>query len=94
VAPPPADVALAVPPGAPSPEPPPAAPAGDLKALAARLSIQVLSWAPERKDRFVFLGGRKYGEGQIVDDKILIEQITEDGVVLSYKGERLTLRGR
>jgi hypothetical protein len=94
VAPPPADVALAVPPGVPSPEPPAAAPAGDLKALAAKLSIQVLSWAPERKDRFVFLAGRKYGEGQMVDDKILIEQITEDGVVLSYQGERLTLKGR
>ena len=95
------DIARPAPPRASSPAPsppavaaPPAAPAGNLKALAATLSIQVLSWAPERKDRFVFLAGRKYGEGQMVDDKILIEQITEDGVVLSYQGERLTLKGR
>jgi hypothetical protein len=74
--------------------PPAAASAGNLKALAAKLSVQVLSWAPERKNRFVFLSGRKYGEGQLVDDKILVERITEDGVVLSYQGERLTLKGR
>jgi hypothetical protein len=78
-----------------APEPAPAAPpAGDLKALAAKLSIQVLGWAPERKDRFVFLNGRKYGEGQMVEDKILVEQINEDSVVLSFQGERLTLKGR
>jgi general secretion pathway protein B len=93
--PPPADVARATPLRAVPPEPaPPAVPAGTLKALAATLSIQVLSWAPERKDRFVFLNGRKYGEGQMVDDKIVIEQITEEGVVLSYQGEKLTLKGR
>ncbi len=73
---------------------PPAAPSGDLKARAAKLSIQVLSWAPERKDRFVFLNGRKYGEGQMVEDKFLVEQITEDSVVLSAQGERITLKGR
>jgi hypothetical protein len=93
--PPPADFVRATPPRAVAPEPaPPAAPAGTLKALAATLSIQVLSWAPERKDRFVFLNGRKYGEGQMVDNKLVIEQITEEGVVLSYQGERLTLKGR
>jgi general secretion pathway protein B len=93
--PPPADAVRATARRAVVPEPaPPAAPAGSLKALAGTLSIQVLSWAPERKDRFVFLNGRKYGEGQLVDNKIVIEQITEEGVVLSYQGERLTLKGR
>jgi len=85
---------VAVPrPSAPEP-PPPGASSGELKAMAAKLSIQVLGWAPERKDRFVFLNGRKYGEGQMVEDKILVEQITEDSVVLSFQGERLTLKGR
>ena len=85
---------VAVPrPSAPEPAPPGAS-SGELKAMAAKLSIQVLGWAPERKDRFVFLNGRKYGEGQMVEDKILVEQITEDSVVLSFQGERLTLKGR
>jgi len=95
ITPPPADVARATPPRPTSPEAaPPAAPSGDLKARAAKLSIQVLSWAPERKDRFVFLNGRKYGEGQMVEDQFLVEQITEDSVVLSAQGERITLKGR
>jgi len=67
---------------------------GELKALAARISLQVLSWAPDPKDRFVFLNGRRYAEGQVVDDKLLVERITESGVVLSYRGERVTLTGR
>jgi hypothetical protein len=54
----------------------------------------VLTWSPEPKDRFVFLNGRRYAEGQLVDDKFLVERITEDGVVLSYRGERVTLKGR
>jgi general secretion pathway protein B len=94
-APPPAAVARGAPPRAAGPAAAaPAAPSSDLKARAARLSIQVLSWAPERKDRFVFLNGRKYGEGQMVEDTFLVEQITEDSVVLSAQGERVTLKGR
>jgi hypothetical protein len=93
--PPPAAVARVTPPQAvsPAPAPPPAA-SGDLDARAAKLSIQVLSWAPERKDRFVFLNGRKYGEGQTVEGTFLVEQITEDSVVLSAQGKRVTLKGR
>ncbi len=72
----------------------PAAPAGDVKAMAAKISLQVLSWAPEPKDRFVFLNGRRYGEGQKIDDQLLVERILEDGVVLSFQGERVTLKGR
>ena len=75
----------------------PAAPAtasgGEAKALAAKLSLQVLSWAPDPKDRFVFVNGRKYGEGQAIDDKLLVERIAEDSVVLSFQGERVTLKG-
>lgn len=67
---------------------------GDLKALTSRISLQVLTWAPEPKDRFVFLNGRRYAEGQLVDDKFLVERITEDGVVLAYRGERVTLKSR
>jgi hypothetical protein len=91
-APPPAAVARGAPPRAAGSAA--AAPSSDLKARAARLSIQVLSWAPERRDRFVFLNGRKYGEGQMVEDTFLVEQITEDSVVLSVQGERVTLKGR
>ena len=89
-APPPAE--RLAPPRASAPEP--AAPAGDIKAMTAKISLQVLSWAPEPKDRFVFLNGRRYGEGQKVDDQLLVEHIMEDGVVLSFQGERVTIKGR
>lgn len=69
-----------------------AAPAGSLKAMIAKLSLQVLSWSPDPKDRFVFISGRKYVEGQAIDDKLLVERITDGGVVLSYQGERATLK--
>jgi general secretion pathway protein B len=72
---------------------PPEPPVG-AKAMAAKITLQVLSWAPEPRDRFVFLNGRRYGEGQLVDDKLLVEHITEDGVILSFQGERVTIRGR
>ena len=77
----------------PAPAPLPAA-GGEAKALAAKISLQVLSWAPEPKDRFVFLNGRRYAEGQLIDDKLRVERIMEDGVVLSYRGEQVTLKGR
>ncbi len=89
---PPPEVARATPPRPSAPGP--AAPAGDVKAMAAKISLQVLSWAPEPKDRFVFLNGRRYGEGQKVDDQLLVARILEDGVVLSLQGERVTLKGR
>jgi hypothetical protein len=81
------------PPAAPATPAAPVAASGDLKARVARLSLQVLSWAPDPRDRFVFVNGRKYGEGQAIDDTLLVERITEDSVVLAYQGERVTLKG-
>ena len=92
MAPPVPERTRATPPRAPEPEPAaPATPAADIKALAAKLSLQVLTWAPDPKDRFVFLSGRKYVEGQTIDDKLLVERITENSVVLSFQGQRVTL---
>lgn len=90
------DVSRPAPPraSAPGTAPSTGAGGGEAKALAAKISLQVVGWAPEPKDRFVFLNGRRYGEGQLVDDKLLVERITEDGVVLSYQGDRVTLKGR
>jgi general secretion pathway protein B len=87
---PPPAIAAAPVPAAPAPA---AAPAGDFRSLAAKLSLQVLGWAPEPKDRFVFVNGRKYFEGQAIDDRFLIERIAEDSVVLSHQGERVTIKG-
>jgi hypothetical protein len=82
----------AVPPRpAPSPSASHTPPVSEFRALMAKLSLQVLSFSTEPRDRFVFVNGRKYVEGQAIDDKLLIERITDGGVVLSYRGERATL---
>ena len=60
--------------------------------MVSKLSLQVLSWSSDPRDRFVFVNGRKYVEGQAIDDKLVIERITDGGVVLTYQGERTTLR--
>jgi hypothetical protein len=81
----PSRAASPVEPAAPAPE------GGDIKALTANLKLQVHVWAPDARDRVVFLNGRKYVEGQTVDGKVVVERIAEDGVVLAYQGQRVTL---
>jgi hypothetical protein len=40
----------------------------------------------------IFINGRKYVEGDSIDDRLRVEEIQEDGVVLSEQGRRFTLR--
>jgi hypothetical protein len=39
-----------------------------------------------------FINGRKYVEGQSLADGLLVERITEDGVLLSAEGRQFLLR--
>ena len=43
-------------------------------------------------ERFVFINGRKYVEGQAVQDGWVVEQITGQGAVLTRGGDRVLLR--
>lgn len=80
----------------------PATPAGPGSAAAAsvlpdamsKMSLDVLVYAEREVDRFVFINGRKYVEGQRVDGKFLLEAITEEGAILSHEGQRLLLSPR
>jgi hypothetical protein len=40
----------------------------------------------------VVISGRRYVKGQLVDGRYLLEDITPEGAVLSYRGERTLLR--
>jgi len=42
--------------------------------------------------RMVFINGRRYTEGDVIDGRLRIEEIQEDGVELSDQGRRFTLR--
>jgi hypothetical protein len=56
------------------------------------LRIEVLVWAPERARRMVYLNGRRYVEGEKLDDGTVVEQIARDGVILVHQGQRVRLR--
>jgi hypothetical protein len=57
---------------------------------ALRLNVLVYSERPA--DRMVFINSRRYVEGERVDGKHLVEEITPEGAVLSHEGQRFLLR--
>jgi general secretion pathway protein B len=56
------------------------------------LRIDMHVYASQRADRFVFINMHKYAEGQTLAEGPYLEEITRDGVVLSYKGQLLRLQ--
>jgi general secretion pathway protein B len=54
-----------------------------------RLDLHVYS--SKKAERFAFINSKKYAEGQALSEGPLVEQITNDGVVLSYRGQRFLL---
>ena len=76
--------------------PPPIAPAPPATARAnantSKLRLEVLSYSDVPAQRLVFISGRRYREGDTVEGGAKVEEIREDGVVLSDQGQRFTLR--
>jgi len=54
-----------------------------------RLDLHVYSNRPQ--DRFVFINGAKYREGETTQEGAAVEEITSDGVVMSARGNRFLL---
>jgi hypothetical protein len=50
------------------------------------MNVHVYNSDPQQ--RFVYINGRKLGEGQKSSEGIHLEQVVADGAVLSYDGER------
>ena len=78
-------------PGAPAPPAPSADPA-TLRAALAKMTLDVFVYTDVEADRMVVINGRRYAKGQYVDGLYLIENITPEGVTLSYQGEQAVLR--
>ena len=57
-----------------------------------RLALDVLVYSEVPAERLVFINGRKYVEGQMVDEGAVIEQITPDGAILRHEGKQIVLR--
>ncbi len=87
-----AGVARAADPGAAGPQPADAR--SVLQEALSRMTLDVLVYSERAPERFVFISGQKYVEGQRVGGKFLLEAITEEGALLSHEGQRLLLSPR
>jgi hypothetical protein len=56
------------------------------------MKLEVLSYSESLRERMVFINGRKYVQGQAVEGKAVVEEITRDGAVLVWEGHRFLLR--
>jgi general secretion pathway protein B len=63
-----------------------------LRQAMEAMHISILLHSETPSDRLVFINGRKYVEGDYIDGRFLLETITPDGAVLSYKGARAVLK--
>jgi hypothetical protein len=72
--------------------PPAAAAAPAAPSDRAGLKLEALIYSDLPAQRMVFINGRRYVEGDMVDGKLLVEEIQEEGVALSDQGRRFTLR--
>ncbi len=63
-----------------------------LKEALNEMSLSVLVYDENKADRMVFINGRKYVEGDYIEDTYFLESITLEGAVLTYRGERAILR--
>lgn len=63
-----------------------------LKEAMAKMILNILVYEDAEADRKVYINGRKYVKGDLVDGLYLVESITLEGAVLSYEGQRALLR--
>jgi hypothetical protein len=76
----------------PTVTPPVAAGRSPAPSQPAGLKLEALIYADVPASRMIFINGRKYVEGDSIDDRLRVEEIQEDGVVLNEQGRRFTLR--
>ena len=63
----------------------------DFRAAVPPLSLDVHVYAPSATSRFVLINMKKYHEGEQLAEGPRIEEITEEGVVLSYQGQQFRI---
>ncbi len=80
---------LASPSVAPRTEPKPAPPASPFLAeVIPTLTLNAHIYSEVKEGRIVYIDGRRYVEGERVNGLYLLEEITPQGALLSYQGER------
>jgi general secretion pathway protein B len=56
-----------------------------------QLSVDLHIYTDDPAKRAVFINGRRYQQGAVLAEGPTVEEITRDGVVLSYRGQRFQL---
>jgi general secretion pathway protein B len=74
--------------------PPPVSSTGSsmLREALGKMTLDVFVYTDVETDRMVVINGRRYTKGEYVDGLYLIDNITPEGVALSYRGEQAVLR--
>jgi len=78
---------------APAADNPPSIDAMPAQATAGlpELSVDLHIYTDDPAKRAVFINGRRYQRGAVLAEGPTVEEITRDGVVLSYRGQRFQL---
>jgi len=63
-----------------------------LRDAVAKMKLTLLVYAEAEAERVAYINGRKYAKGDLVDGHYLVEDISAEGVVLIFGGERTMLR--
>jgi general secretion pathway protein B len=59
---------------------------------SSKLRVEVIVYSEEPPQRWAFINGRKYREGDTIGDSARVEEIQSGGVVIVEDGRRVTLR--
>lgn len=63
----------------------------DFQQALPELVVNIHIYAPRAADRILYINNRQYHAGDRVRNDIRVEEIVEDGAVLSFRGERFKL---
>lgn len=63
----------------------------DFQRALPELVVNIHVYAPNETERILYINNREYHAGDKVQDDIYVEQIVEDGAVLSFRGQRFKL---
>jgi general secretion pathway protein B len=63
-----------------------------LQEAAAKMTLNIHVYSEVKGERLVFINGKKYLEGDYVDGQYLLKEITSEGAVLTYEGDKAILR--
>jgi general secretion pathway protein B len=86
--------------------PAPAAPANDnllvwpkipaklFRQINSELRLDVHVYSEHPQERFVLINMLKYGEGDQLQEGPVVDEITPDGVILSFRGQRFQMRSQ